>query len=429
MKIGIFTDRYLPQTDGISFSTETFRQELEKLGHEVYVFAPSPSWRYKDASSRIIRFPAIKGLFFADWLTGVYFPPQALKKIEHLKLDIIHCQSPSSIGLLGFYYGLHNHIPLATTYHTDLYEYRKHYPQILPGIMLLALMAPVITGGNTESYRLAMESVKPEKTVDKWNKKILVQGFTLFHNSCNLVIAPSKKMKTQLLKWKTKSRVEILPTGVDEITTTKAEIDSIRDKYNLNYSDKIVLLVCRIGTEKNIELLIEAFNTVGKTVPTAKLVIVGPGDDLSHYQKQAKASKYPNRIVFTGFVERRKLGAYYQLANVFAFPSLTDTQGMTVNEAACSGVPLVLVDREISEVLVDGENGFFANSKPKDFAAKIIKILSDDSLQKRMSKRSMQLGSEVSASKQAAKLLRLYQETIERYREPNSQKQPSSAQR
>ncbi len=417
MRIGIFSDRYLPQTDGISFSIETFRVELEKLGHEVYIFAPSPSWRYKERSSRVIRFAAIKGLFFDDWLTSVFFPPQALKEIEKLHLDIIHYQTPSQIGLLGAYYAQRNNIPLVTTYHTDLFEYVKHYPQVLPGTIALSLLAPVITGGGMDEYRKAISSIKPERSLDDWNQKIVVSGLTLLHNHCDLVITPSRKIEKQLQSWKTTSPISVLATGVDEITTSKREITLTRKKFGLKPTDKIVLLVCRVGTEKNVDLLIKAFDIIGQQVPAAKLVIVGPGDDLDHYRDMAAATDFPGRILFTGYIDHHKLGALYTIADVFAFPSLADTQGMTVNEAASSGAPIVMVDRDISEVVVNGENGFYSRNSPRDFAAKIITILEDDKLQKRMSKRSVELAAAVSASKQAVKLLRLYEETIRRHSE------------
>src|ERR1035437_5087340 len=135
MRIGFFTDFYRPQINGISFSIDTFREEMEKLGHEVYVFAPAPGLRrYKEKDKRVIRFPSLKGIFFDDYLTSLFFPPQALSKIEKLKLDIIHCHTPSQIGLLGVYFAVHSDTPLVMTYHTDLYEYVKHYPGVLPGI-------------------------------------------------------------------------------------------------------------------------------------------------------------------------------------------------------------------------------------------------------------------------------------------------------
>lgn len=415
MRIGIFSDRYLPQTDGITFSTEIFRKELEALGHEVYVFAPSPSWRYKERSKRIIRFKALKGLLLEDWLTGVFFPPQAIKQIDKLNLDIIHCQTPSSIGLLGTYYAINRRLPLVTTYHTDMYEYVKHYPQILPGIIMLSLFAPIITGGDMQGFRQALMSIRPETSIDKWNQKIILRGFTLFHNNCNLVISPSKKIKKKLVSWKTQSKIVILPTGVDEITTTTREINAFRNKHGLSPQDKIVSLVCRITTEKNIELLISAFDIIGQSIPEAKLIIAGPGDDLPLYQKQAAESHFPDRIIFTGFIDRQKLGALYKITDVFAFPSLTDTQGMSVNEAACSGAPVVLVDRDITEVVRNQYNGYFSRNSAKDFASKIVTILKDDALRERMSRNSRQLAAQVSAKEQGAKLAGLYEETIEQH--------------
>jgi 1,2-diacylglycerol 3-alpha-glucosyltransferase len=423
MRIGIFTDRYLPQTDGVSYSTDIFRTELEKLGHEVYVLAPRPSWRYKEPSKRIIRFAAIKGLFWEDLLTSFYIPPQAIKQIEKLNLDIVHYQTPGPIGLLGAYYALKYRLPLVTTYHTDLYEYVKHYRNTLPGTIALSLLAPLITGSGMAEYREALSSIKPERSVDKWNQKIVVRGLTLLHNHCDLVITPSLKIEKQLQSWNTTSRIAILPTGVDKITTTSRKIALAKRKFHLQESDEVIIFVGRIGTEKNIGLLIRSFATIGRSNPNAKLLIVGDGDDLEKFQKQAASSHFPDRIIFTGRVERSKLGALYGSSKVLAFPSLSDTQSMVVNEAACAGLPIVMIDDEISEVVRNNENGYFSRNSTRDFATKILKVLADNKLRKQMSKRSVELASPISASKQAVKLLRLYEETIEQHSETLAQRQ------
>jgi 1,2-diacylglycerol 3-alpha-glucosyltransferase len=420
MRIGIFTDRYLPQIDGVAFSIETFRVEMERLGHEVYVFAPRPSWRYKEQSSRIIRFAAVKGLFFDDYLTSFFFPPAAMKQVEKLHLDVVHFQTPSQIGLLGAYYAIRNKIPLVTTYHTDLFEYVKHYPQVLPGTIALAMLAPVITGGGMGEYRQVMSSITPERSVDRWNQKIVVRGLTLLHDHCNLVIVPSKKIERQLKSWRTKSRIEVLPTGVDKIVTTRRDITDARKKFGLADTDQVVLFVGRIGTEKNIGLLIDAFVLVAKKNPRAKLVIAGNGDDIDKFRAQAAGTPYADRIVFTGYIDRHKLGGLYGASSVLGFPSRTDTQGMVVNEAACAGLPIVMVDTQISEVVINHDNGLFARPTARDFAAKLTKILNDPKLHAKMSERSMELASHVSAGKQAVKLLRLYEETIEKYRDTNA---------
>jgi glycosyltransferase involved in cell wall biosynthesis len=359
----------------------------------------------------------MKGLFWDDALASFYIPPAALRRIEKLKLDIIHFQTPGAVGLLGAYYALRHRIPLVTTYHTDLFEYVKHYPQILPGSIALSLLIPAITGGGMSEYRTTLSSIKPERSVDKWNQKIVVRSLTLLHNHCDLVITPSLKVEKQLLSWHTTARIATLATGVDKIPTNNHEVKAVQKKYNLTESDDLIVFVGRIGTEKNIGLLIRAFATIGRRNQDAKLMIVGDGDDLPAFKEQASRSPYRDRIIFPGRIDRLKLGAIYELAAVLGFPSVTDTQGMVVNEAACAGVPVVLVDAYISEVVKDGENGLIARNSSRDFAAKIITILADNKMRRAMSKRSVELASQVSAGKQAVKLLRLYQETIEQHNE------------
>jgi glycosyltransferase involved in cell wall biosynthesis len=151
---------------------------------------------------------------------------------------------------------------------------------------------------------------------------------------------------------------------------------------------------------------------------------VGQGDDLQAFKDQAAASPYADRMIFPGFIDRHKLGGLYELTTVFAFPSLADTQGMVVNEAACAGAPIVMIDHEITEVVINGENGYFARNTVRDFAGKILAILASPKLAAKMSKRSVEIGSKISASNQAAKLLRLYEETIETHRDTAREKRP-----
>jgi glycosyltransferase involved in cell wall biosynthesis len=258
MRIGLFSDSYLPSLDGISYSIESFRTQLEKRGHEVFVFAPSPGIRYREKTPNIVRFPAVKGLFYDDYLTSVFFPPEALLRVKRKKLDVIHFHTPSQVGLLGAYYALRNNTPLVFTYHTDLYEYVSHYPQVLPGTIALSLMAPLITRGGLSDFRKAISSIKPSRNVDAWNRKILVRGITMLNNTCDYVIAPSHKIERQLLSWHTAAPVRILPTGVDKITTTPRAIASFKQRFKITPTDKVILFVGRLGSEKNLELLLYA---------------------------------------------------------------------------------------------------------------------------------------------------------------------------
>ncbi len=418
MRIGFFTDRYLPQIDGIVYSIETFRTQLEALGHEVYIFAPAPGLRYKEVSKRVIRFPALKGLWGDyDYLTSLYFPPQAAKQIEKLKLDIIHFHGPGQVGLLGAYFAMRNRIPLVTTYHTDLFEYVKHYPAVLPGTIALSLLAPLITGGGMADYRTGLSSIKPERNVDKWNQKIVERGITMLHNRCDVVITPSLKMEHQLKSWHTKTRIVTLPTGVDKVTTSSREIKAVRKAYGLTTDDELILFVGRVGNEKNVKLILRSFIHLAARRPKAKLIFAGDGPVRDELEAAARDSEFSDRIIFTGFISRTKIGALYEISDVLAFPSLTDTQSLVVNEAACAGMAIVMVDPEVNGVVREGENGYYSKNTVRDFAAKLVHVLANPDDYQRMSRRSIQLADEVSPSHQAAKLLRLYEETIERHGE------------
>lgn len=413
MRIGFFTDSYLPKIDGIVFSIESFRAELEAQGHEVYIFAPSPTLRHKEKSDHVIRFPAFKGLFFEDYPTSVFFPPQAIQKIKQYNLDIIHYHTPGQIGLLGAYFALRSKTPLVTTYHTDLYEYVSHYPNVLPGSLALSLLAPFITQGGLSDFRTAFSNIKPERNVEAWNKKIVMRGMTMLHNYCDRVIAPSRKIEKMLLQWGTKSGVRVLPTGVDPIPTTPEKIEKFRKKHRIEKNDRIIISVGRLGSEKNFDMLITAFNMIVLQNPNAKLLLIGEHEYRAKLEARAADLDVADRVIFTGYIKHNDIGAAYAAAHLFAFPSTTDTQGLVLHEAAAAGLPIVMVDHEITEVVQDKVNGLFARNGAKDLARKMNHILSNEKLRTEMSEKSAALAGKYSAHNQAERLLHLYQNILD----------------
>lgn len=410
MRIGMFTDYYLPVKTGVSTSVASFREQLEKLGHEVYVFAPSAGILIREEDDHIIRFPAIKGLFVENYMTSVFFPPQQIRKIEKLNLDIIHFHTPSQIGLLGVHVALKNDIPLVTTYHTDLHEYVKTYPVIGAGFMFLNLTAPIITGGGFKDVKFTI----PSRSRRHMNEEAVKQSMTLIHNYCSLVIAPSKKMELQLKRWKTTAPIEILPTGVDKITTTKAEIATRKDQYGITSDDKVIMFVGRLGKEKNVELLIKAFAKARKTMLDLKLMLVGDfkhSDELLDLAGELGVSEW---LIKTGYIENEQLGAILGCADVFVLPSLTDTQCLVLNEAAHAGLPLIAVDGLINDVIQNDVNGYVTKPTISAVAQSIIAILSDPKRAAAMGKASQQQASKFSEAAQAQKLAALYQQVLSR---------------
>ena len=428
MRIGFFSDRYLPFTDGIACSMEDARRELEARGHEVYIFAPSPNRRYREAAPRITRFPAVKGLFFDDYRCSLFYPPRARRQIDKLDLDLIHFHTPGQVGMFGAYYARRNGIPLVTTYHTDLYEYVTHYPSVLPGVVALSILAPFVTGVGEGQRRTSLSCMRPGRTVDRWNQRVVERCMTMLHNHCDLVITPSVKMETQLRGWRTTSRIATLPSGVDEIPATEAEIRAARRRFGIAEDEQVVLYVGRIGSEKNLGLLIDAFGHVAPRCKRARLLLIGPGDEDGRFRAQAAASTYADRVTFTGRMKRESLGAYYALADVFAFPSMCDTQALVVNEAAWAETPLVLADRNISQIFQDGVSGLSASADAADFGDKISLLLEQPHLAAEMGRAARELAAQLTVGTQAAKLARLYEETLIRHHAPTLPPLPKTSQ-
>lgn len=377
MRIGFFTDTYRPQTNGITYVIDIMRKNLEDMGHEVFIFAPGQTRSgYEDNDDHIIRFPALKGFFYDDYLTSVFFPPQEIRRIREYDLDLVQFFTPSQVGLLGCAVAKKYKLPLVCQYSTDLYEYIGHYPSTLPGIMaLMMFVAPFSVTPRGSDFTTLARTLRPQRRLGTWSKDLVRTTCTLLHNHCDAVIALSKKKEDQLRDWGTTSQLLRIPTGVDPLPSSKAGIKAFKIAHGLSDSDEVVQYVGRMGAEKNIDLLIDAFEIVARHRPKAKLLLVGDFEYRKTLEEHAARLGAADKIIFTGTIPREELGNVYGAAKVFVFPSMTDTQGLVLHEAANAGVPLVLIDKDVNELLDQGKTGFFAENTPASLAAAIENVL------------------------------------------------------
>jgi len=415
MRIALFSDTSLPRVNGISYVLEITRQELVKMGHEVHIFAPATSLSKHEPGDppHMHRFPGIEGLFVSEQSTSVFFPPAALKKIKDYNFDIIHIFTPAQMGLLGAYAAIHNDIPLISQYCTDMYQYAEQYKSALPGTIMLALTSPLVLKLQPRELAYAAKVMKPSRSRARWQQNIVRCLHELLHARCDAIIAPSKKMAKLLRKWNPKADIVILPNGVDRIKPTGDKGATFRLKYGLASDDQVLLYVGRITQEKNLDLLIDSFKYVAKSQPKARLILVGSSDYDEQLKQRAEASGFGERIVFAGRHKRESLGDIYEAADLFLFPSLTDTQGLVVNEAAAAGLPSVLCDAEVSEVFMPNQTGLLAANKPKAYAQAIFKLLIDTELRHKLGKNAQQEAAKYSELKQSEKLVNLYERVIE----------------
>lgn len=388
MKIGFFTDVYIPAGFGVQISVETFRKGLESLGHEVYIFAPLFKG-YKDDNPRVFRFHSVKVIEKPEMrLASPFFPVNSFKEISNVKLDIVHAHTPFSMGFLGKHIASQRKIPFIYTHHTQYPEYAKVYLK--------------------------------EKFISPYLARVLT---TWFSNISDGVIAPSQKIKRFLREDGVKKPIYILPTGVDiENFTESADAKKeIRKKLQISPGTKVLIYLGRMGREKNVEFLISMFKKLlqESEIPF-NLLMVGDGPHLKEFRELAHRLEIDPFVKFTGAVPYKEVPRYYQAADAFIFSSFTDTQGIVILEALASWLPVIaLKDDAFQGIVVNNENGFLIPHKEGNdekeqmiFSKKVISLFGNSNLYRKFSQNARLTACELSEKKQAEKLLDIYKKII-----------------
>ena len=362
MRIGIFTDTYPPYINGVSTSVSMLENALRKKGHQVYIVTVNTeNMRYKyENDEHIIRIPGVPIGIYDYRLTGVY-PLKAINKIRKWNLDVIHSHTEFGVGTFARIIAKQYNIPLVHTYHT-MYEDYVHY----------------ITKGYFNN-----------------TSKKIVEYLTNFY--CNQtateLIVPTKKTYDLFKeKYKYTRNVHIIPTGIEvekfyKENTDPKKLEEIRKKHGLNKGDFVILYVGRLGQEKSVDVLIESHQELAREYK-AKLLIVGDGPDMDTYKNLVHKLKIDDNVIFTGKVPWTEVTLYYQIADIFATASKSETQGLTVIEAMAASLPVVAVDDEsFRNVIIDGLNGHLFDTK-KEYKKYVKSFIDEPSKLQQFSKQA-----------------------------------------
>lgn len=392
MKIGLFTDTYTPFINGVTTSIVMLEKALIKAGHEVFIVTVNPddiSYKYED-EERIIRIPGIPIGIYDYRLTGIY-PLKAIGKIKSWNLDIIHSHTEFGIGTFARIIAKQFDIPLVHTYHT-MYEDYVHY----------------ITKGHFA----------------KSSKKI-VEYLTMFYcdKTAKKLIVPSKKTY-QLFKekYKVDKEVEIVPTGMEldrffQEKFTKEEVIKTKEELGIKQDDFVILYVGRLAKEKNVELLLESQGKILKHHKKCKLVIVGSGPDYEPFIEYSRKLGISKSVIFTNAIAWDKIPIYYQIADIFATASSTETQGLTILEAMAASKPIVCFeDDAFNETVTSGKNGFmFQNAE--EYVKIVVDLIKNKKKLKELAKEARITAEKHSLGEYAQKMLKIYNSCIEEYRQ------------
>ncbi|MEM3030324.1 MAG: glycosyltransferase [Candidatus Micrarchaeia archaeon] len=378
MRIAFFTDTYLPTRDGVVSSILNTRAELERRGHEVFVFCPgSLRARRENRDARVFYHTAAPFQPYPEYKIAL-FPFFSESRVTKLGCELIHSHGMATMGLAALAVSRAHGLPLVGSFHTLVPE-ATHYISRAGAVRRL-------------TQRIAWNYVR-------W-----------YYNQCDRTIAPSSAI-ARLLAGHGFRNLRTAPNGID-VNRFNPRVDGrpVRARLGLE-ANPLILHVGRVALEKNLEVLIRSALLIQEEEPDARFVIAGAGPALDYYRKLAEREGVARSFVFTGFVPDTELPAHYAACDVFAFPSKFETQGLAALEAMACGKPVAGADYlAISELVRDNRNGFlFEPDSPDDCARAVLQCLRR---RRALAGNARATAEKYSIQRCTARLLKIYAEVL-----------------
>jgi glycosyltransferase involved in cell wall biosynthesis len=374
MRIAQFTESYRPVINGVAVAVDLLVEALAAR-HHVEVFAPC--FRGYADPFPVHRFPAYFWPPHRDYPLALPFSPSLHARFREGKFDVVHTHSPFALGQAGRRWARREGIPLLTTYHTLYVEYAHYAPRLLHG-----------------PARLFLRELSRR-----------------YCNACDGVVVPTEPIREVLVAYGVRRPIHVIPTGLKLRPPAPPEPRFPRGELGIPPEAPLVLYAGRLAREKNLELLFRSFSRVARALPEAWFLVAGSGPSEGEARRLAAQTGAGERIAFAGFVPPERMPGVYAAADVFAFASLTDTQGLVLTEAKAAGLPVVSVAAYgPGAVVTDGVDGFLAPDDPEAFAGKVLRLLQDGDLRAKMGEAALRESRRFSIEATTAAYERLYGE-------------------
>lgn len=361
--IGEFCESFPPLMDGVGFVVKNYTELLRERGHETYAIVSGSKSEEGYAYDRehgidytiratMVPVPGIHpyGFVHQSW--------QFRNQVRAIPFDIIHTHAPFFLGRFAEQLNRHRKVPLVTTFHT---LYRKDFY----GATHSEVLADHLTRMILRHYRAADEVW----TTTEWSKQKLHEyGFD--------------------------GEVLVMRNGCDMLRPSPAEYEAYRAKgrstLRISTHTPLLIYVGQLKVEKNLPLTIEALGIAHAKNVDFHMVFVGTGPDRNLFEKMIEERNMQSKVTFTGKItDREKLKALYAASDLFPFPSQYDTSALVMQEAAALGVPLLNTEGSSTAVMTDRDvNGFIAKNDPESFADRLIQLLSDINMVKKVGNRA-----------------------------------------
>lgn len=350
MRIGLFSDTYYPEINGVATSVYTLYENLSALGHDVHVFAPKCKGHEEICDDHIHYLPSVPLPLLKDRNIGMYGPFSIIDLAKY-QFDIIHTNSEFSIGMLGRIVAHEIGCACVHTYHTVWEDYVYY-----------------VTHG----------------VADEAARAITRKYSSFWCNRFDAVIVPTLKTRRLLESYGVKSHINTIPSGlaIDRFAPAlhdEALRAQIREECGVKPGERVLLYLGRIAKEKNLDQVLRVFPHLHAAHPEVRLVIVGEGPLLPALKAQAEELNVADFVSFPGPKPWKDIDNYYAMGDVFVSASHSETQGLTYIEAMASGLCVVAYNDPCLEgVIESGKNGLLFSDDDADMMHMLMRAFSSE---------------------------------------------------
>ncbi|MCJ8170204.1 glycosyltransferase family 4 protein [Atopomonas sediminilitoris] len=321
LAIALISETFAPEINGVARVLLHLCEGLRQRGHRVQVIRPRQGQEpRRQDDTLLVRGAPIPGYPDLQWGVSAYH--RLLRHWRRQRPDVLYVATEGPLGLSAVRAANKLGIPVLSGFHSNFQQYTAHY------------------GLN-------------------WLGGLLARYLCWFHNRCQNTLTPSEPQQ-RLLHRMGIHKVAVLGHGVDATHFNPAQRkQSLREEWGVEQNTPVLLHVGRLAAEKNLTLLLRSYQALRERGHSPKLVLVGDGPLRSSLERDLPEA------IFTGVLRGQALAEHYASADMFVFPSCSETFGNVLLEAMASGLAIVAIDHAAASLHVQPEhNGLLA--QPED---------------------------------------------------------------
>ena len=377
LRVAVVTETYPPEVNGVAMTTGRLVDGLLRLDHRIQLIrprqhagdAPLNVEGFEEVLSRGLPIPRYKHLKL-----GLPARSALIKLWSLRRPDVVQVVTEGPLGWSALAAARKLRLPVVTEFHTNFHAYSRYY-----GV--------------------------------GWLKQSVAGYLRRFHNKGDRCLVPTEELAEELRQAGVRA-VEVVARGVDTTLFSPARrSESLRGRWGLSPQTLLLAVVGRIAPEKNLELAVSAMGAVAAAGIDCRLLLVGDGP-----AREALAAAHPE-VIFAGMRSGDDLACHYASADLFLFPSLTETFGNVTTEALASGLPVIGFDYAAAALRVrSGINGWLAcKGDEQAFIAATLKVAGDPSLRREMASSARASVLDADWERIARRLVAVMEEVLQRH--------------